>query len=123
MTVTIDAPALTATAIRPQTDRWFRVVFLGLGGRGRAPLHQVTDARLVTVTGQVSGLWLEGRTVWLQLRAADGNSGLIALDMARALDIPAALYGVGQRVQVHGVARTHRRMKTPHVAVRELTAA
>jgi hypothetical protein len=124
MTVTIEAPGLARTAaVAPTSDRGFRVTILGLGGYGSARLSQVTDARLVTVTGTVTRVMAKGRTLLLQLRSADGRTGLISLDMVRALAIPASLYAVGQDVRIGGVARNHSLFASPYVAVRTITAA
>ena len=124
MTVVIEAPALARTAVAaPTSDRRFRVAFLGLSGYGSALLSQVTDARLVTVTGTVTRVMAKGRTILLQLRSTDGHSGLISLDIARALAIPADLYAVGQAVRIGGVARNHSLFASPYVAARTLTAA
>jgi len=125
MTIAFEAPAFTTTAPRrtEQTDARFAATFLGLMGKVTAPLRRITDARLATVTGTVIETWDEGRTIWLRLRTANGATGLISLDMARALTIPASLYAVGHRVEIRGVAHTHRNLDTPFVAVRELVAA
>ena len=124
MTVVIEAPALARTAVAaPTSDRRFRVTFLGLSGYGSALLSQVTDARLVTVTGTVTRVMAKGRTILLQLRSTDGHTGLISLDMARALAIPAGLYAVGQAVRIGGVACNHSLFASPYVAARTLTAA
>jgi len=124
MTVIIEAPALARTAVAaPTSDRRFRVTFLGLSGYGSALLSQVTDARLVTVTGTITRVMAKGRTILLQLRSSDGHTGLISLDMARALAIPAGLYAVGQAVRIGGVARNHSLFASPYVAARTLTAA
>jgi hypothetical protein len=123
MTAIIDTPIATTAAGRgPRTDARFCVTYLGLGGYRQAPLHQVADARLVTVTGTIIGIGMQGRTVWLTLRSADGHSGRIALDMTQALAMTPDQYGVGRPVRITGVARNNW-LGGPRVAVRTLTAA
>ena len=124
MPVIIEAPALARTAVpAPTSDRRFRVTFLGLSGYGSALLSQVTDARLVTVTGTITRIMLKRRTILLQLRSTDGHTGLISLDTARALTMPVELYAFGRAIRINGVARNHSLFATPYVAVRTLTAA
>lgn len=125
MTIAFEAPALATTAAvsATQTDTDFAVTYLGLMGYVTSPLHQVDDARLVTVAGTVvDAAWDEDRTIWLQLRTDDGATGLVGLDMAVALPLPAQLYAVGRRVAIRGVARTHYRFAASYVAVRTLAA-
>jgi hypothetical protein len=122
MTVAIEAPAFT-TVRRPQFDARFRATFLGFAGRCTEPLRRITDARLVTAVGEITDAWFEGRTIWLQLRSDDGASGRVGLDMSVALPVPPEDYAVGRRIQVRGVARTHRVLDHPYIAVRTLAAA
>lgn len=123
MTVTIEAPAVARTAaVAPTSERKFRVTVLGLSGYGSVLLSQVTDARQVTVTGTVTQVGVKGRALLLELRSADGYAGLISLDMALALSIPADLYTVGRSVRISGIARTASQFESPYVAVRTIAA-
>ncbi|WP_157032489.1 hypothetical protein [Kitasatospora cheerisanensis] len=101
----------------------FKATFLGLAGPASAPLHRLTDARLVTATGIITDRRHTGRTLWLHLRTASGARGLAALDLARAMEMPADHYAVGRHVRVVGPARTHRGLAVPYIAVRRLAPA
>ncbi|WP_404870967.1 hypothetical protein ACI1MP_37585 (plasmid) [Kitasatospora griseola] len=119
MTTTLDTPTTTAPAAT-DIGTAFRATFLGLSGLATAPLHRLTDARLVTATATITDRRFTGRTVWLHLRADDGACGLARLDLAAAMTTPADHYAVGQHVRLVGVARTHRNLAVPYIAVRQL---
>ncbi|GGR04242.1 hypothetical protein [Kitasatospora griseola] len=119
MTATIDTPTTTTpTDTLPGTA--FRVTFLGLAGPATALLHRLTDTRLVTATATITDRRFTGRTVWLHLLAGDGARGLACLDLASAMTTPADHYASGRHVRLVGVARTHRNLAAPYIAVRQL---
>ncbi|MFJ5927617.1 hypothetical protein ACIQF6_33980 [Kitasatospora sp. NPDC092948] len=120
MTTTFDTPTTTTAPTATGAGAAFRVTFLGLAGPATAPLYRLTDARLVTATATITDRRFTGRTVWLHLLADDGARGLARLDLASAMTTPADHYASGRRVTVVGVARTHRNLAAPYIAVRQL---